>query len=134
MMNTYLTETNRFLRTWLCDSSGGYKKGLLLGCIRVFFVIASIFLISTSSVFGTVEPREWYEDMAHKILIAYWLYYKENNGKMKCFVWIVALLVVGSGVTYAYVSKELASLTPEEEFVSMYVVTTLAHPCTQTQH
>ena len=41
--------------------------------------------------------------------------------KTRCFVWIAALLIVGSGVTYAYVSKELATLTPEEEFVTMYV-------------
>ena len=138
MMNTYLTEGKRFFKTWLCDSSGGYKKGVFLGVLRVYFLLASLFLISTSSIFSSKtlwqeslsDPwisNVWYEGMAHNVLIVCWLYYKENHMKTRCFVWIAALLILGAGVTYAYVSKELATLTPEEEFVTMYVFDSHSH-------
>ena len=80
------------------------------------FLLASLFLISTSSIFSSKtlwqeslsDPwisNVWYEGMAHTVLIVCWLYYKENSNKARCFVWIAALLIVGAGVTYAYVSK-----------------------------
>ena len=129
MLNTYVTEGKRFVRTWLCDSSGGYKRGVLLGSCRVLFATSSIFLI-VSSAFQRKSMWEesmsdpwishlWYEGMAHTMLIVCWLYYKENQKKTKGFVWILFLFLVGSGVTLAYITKELSFLTPEEEFVTI---------------
>ena len=62
----------------------------------------------------------------HTVLIVCWLYYKENSNK-EMFRVDRGSSYRGCGCYLAYVSKELASLTPEEEFVTMYVYDSHSH-------
>lgn len=129
---TIIPEGKRFVKTWLCDSSGGYTKGVILGCVRVFFAVSSLILLTSSfsSFFNGKSIWEesktdpwissiWYESMAHVLLISGWVYYKEQNKKSKGGIWIVALLIFGSGVTFLFVTKELSVITAEEEFITI---------------
>lgn len=133
-MNIAATDLKRYARNMFCDTSAGVSKGMFLGGLRLFTLIAGFVMtianLRAHSMTGfflsddLADEKDhshdwvetmWYDCILQTVILSLWVLYKEKGKVRNQVVWCAAVVLFKSGAIFLFLFFQLSKLTAEEE-------------------